>query len=229
MVYGDLGRYPLYVNSYVTCLRYWLKLLQMDIGRLPHKAYIMLLELDRCGKNCWVTKVREILCETGYNIVWLQQGVGDIKMFLMAFKQRLIDWFIQEWDGTTKERERYQMFTTYKTVFEKEKYIYDMDIYCFRVAITQLRFNVLPLNNNVHRYSKSAQDKNCSFCDNQVEDEDHFLFHCCLYKDLRDKFLKKSSNAPIHVLLKATNADHRHNVSRYVFHAINRRKKILGF
>ena len=70
MIYGDLGRYPLYVNSYSNCLRYRLKLLQMGPDRLPCQAYQMLLELDKSGKNCWVSSVREILCATGFNIVW---------------------------------------------------------------------------------------------------------------------------------------------------------------
>ena len=79
MVYGDLGRYPLFVNSYVACLRYWFKLLRLDFHRLPRKAYLMLLDLDIAGKQCWVSRIREILCESGFGIVWLQQGVGEIK------------------------------------------------------------------------------------------------------------------------------------------------------
>ena len=132
MVYGDLGRYPLYINSYVACLRYWLKLLQMDVDRLPHKAYIMLFEMDRSGKDCWASKVREILGETGFNIVWLQQGVGDVKMFLMAFKQRLVDLFIQEWDGTIRERERYYTYSLFKTTLRK-KDIFQIWIYIVSV------------------------------------------------------------------------------------------------
>jgi len=58
---------------------------------------------------------------------------------------------------------------------------------CFRVAITQIRFNVLPLNNNVHRYSKSFRDKYCPFCKNQIEIEQHFVFMCNAYDDIRKK------------------------------------------
>mgnify|MGYP006276537769 CR=1 FL=1 len=142
MVYGDLGRYPLYINSYTNSIRYWLKLLQMDHNRLPFKAYQMLLELDRNGKECWVSKIRNILCETGFNIVWLQQGVGDVKAFMVVFKQRLVDMFIQEWYGTIRDKERYENYRSFKSTFGKEKYIESMDSYCFRVAITQIRFNV---------------------------------------------------------------------------------------
>eukprot|EP00745_Piridium_sociabile_P024692 TRINITY_DN39152_c0_g3_i7.p1 TRINITY_DN39152_c0_g3~~TRINITY_DN39152_c0_g3_i7.p1 ORF type:complete len:104 (-),score=4.88 TRINITY_DN39152_c0_g3_i7:199-510(-) len=103
-----------------------------------------------------------------------------------------------------------------------------MDTYCFRVAITQLRFNVLPLNNNMHRYSEHSKDKNCPFCEKQIENEHHLLFDCVLYKDLRVKFLKESTKLPLYVLLKSTNMNHRHNVSRFVFHALNRRTKVIS-
>jgi hypothetical protein len=102
-----------------------------------------------------------------------------------------------------------------------------MDTYCFRVAITQTRFNVLPLNNNVHRYSDHDEDKNCPFCKTKVENEFHFLLECAMYADLREKFLQDRVNIPLCQVLKATNSNDIHNLSRYVFHAINRRKKII--
>ena len=227
MVYGDLGRYPLYINSYVACLRYWFKLLHLDYHRLAKKAYLMLLDLDKAGKKCWVSSIREILCQTGFGIVWLQQGVGEIKGFLSIFKQRLIDMFIQEWNGTIRASDRYEPYRQFKTVFEREKYVSNIDVYCFRVAISQLRFNVLPLNNNIYRYNESFQKKNCSFCVTYIENEYHFLYNCPIYNDLREKFLKDSIKLPMHVLLGSTSVYHTHNLSRYVFHSLNRRKKSI--
>jgi len=59
--YGDLGRFHLYVNSSISVIRYWFRLLQMINERFPHRAYQMMLELDRLGKDCWVSKIKEIL------------------------------------------------------------------------------------------------------------------------------------------------------------------------
>ena len=81
MVYGDLGRFPLFINSYISCIKYWFRLLEMGNDRLPKTAYEMLRCLDRNGKDCWVSRIREILCETGFNFVWLRQGVGDKNSF----------------------------------------------------------------------------------------------------------------------------------------------------
>ena len=227
MIYGDLGRYPLYINSSINTLRYWFKLLTMDSNRLPYNAYQMLLELDRNGKECWVSKIRVILCETGFNIVWLQQTVGDVRAFLCIFKQRLVDMFMQEWYGTIRDRERYEIYRSFKCIFEREKYIESMDTYCYRVAITQARFNVLPLNNNVYRYSENVQDKACPFCKTKFENEVHFLLECSMYSDLRGKFLAFHRTIPLPVWLTSTNSDLRHNLSRFIFHSINRRKKLL--
>ena len=116
MVYGDLGRFPLFINSYISCIKYWFRLLEMGNDRLPKTAYEMLLCLDRNGKDCWVSKIREILCETGFNFVWLQQGVGDKNSFLRSFKQRLVDMFIQEWSGAVRDKDRYEIYRSFKTI-----------------------------------------------------------------------------------------------------------------
>ena len=39
MIYGETGRYPLFVNIYVKCIKFWLRILKMSPHRLPLKAY----------------------------------------------------------------------------------------------------------------------------------------------------------------------------------------------
>ena len=81
MVYGDLGRFPLYINGYVSSVRYWFRLLELETDRLPKKAYEMQLCSDKNGRDCWASSMRGILCENGFNFVGLQQGIGNIKFF----------------------------------------------------------------------------------------------------------------------------------------------------
>ena len=38
-VCGETGRYPLYVVTYVKCIRYWLNLVRMPENRFPLKAH----------------------------------------------------------------------------------------------------------------------------------------------------------------------------------------------
>ena len=74
MVYGDLGRFPLFINRYISCIKYWFRLLEMGNDRLQKTAYEMLLCLDRNGKDCWVSRIREILCETGFQLCMAAAG-----------------------------------------------------------------------------------------------------------------------------------------------------------
>ena len=50
MVYGELGRFPLFVASYVRCVKYWFRLLQMEHTR-HNQAYRMLISLVENGKK----------------------------------------------------------------------------------------------------------------------------------------------------------------------------------
>ena len=54
----QIGRYPLFVNSAVRCIYYWLKLTRMEASKLPSKAYRMLQVLDERGKRNWASNVR---------------------------------------------------------------------------------------------------------------------------------------------------------------------------
>ena len=86
----------------------------------------MLVNVDENGKQCWATEVRERLCETGFYCVWLQQGVGDVISFLYVFKQRLLDMFTQEWTADIRDKERYEIYRSFKIMFGSEKYLSDL-------------------------------------------------------------------------------------------------------
>ena len=51
---------------------------------------------------------------------------------------------------------------------------------------------MLPINNNLHRYSACSIQRNCVFCVNVIENE-HLLFACPLYNELREKLLNDMS------------------------------------
>ena len=56
-----------------------------------------------------------------------------------------------------------------------------------------MRLSVLPVNNNLHRCSVCEIQRNCVFCGNAIENEQHLLFACPLYNDIREKLLSDTS------------------------------------
>ena len=60
VVYGELGRYPLFITATVRFIKYWLKLLMHLDKFYSRKAYKMLLALHNRGKTTWVSHVKPV-------------------------------------------------------------------------------------------------------------------------------------------------------------------------
>ena len=225
IVYGELGRYPLYITTYVRSINFWLRMQTLEDSRITKKAYNMLLNMDSRGITCWATKIRKLLSEAGFYYVWLYQGVGHQKTFVHLLKDRLICMFRQEWAGQLRDGERYRQYTEFKTLLEPERYLSMIDYYPKRIVFTKARANMLPINANIHRYSNIIEDRYCNFCDRMIETEQHVLYHCRLYINLRTKFLGKLISKPIHKLLEGSNRDMTFKVAAFLFHAMVLRKR----
>ena len=97
MIYGECGRYPLYIQSQVKVIKYWLRLLDMPSSRLPRKCYNMMLLYDKNGQKNWVTGVKDLLFSIGFGYIWNNQEAGIELGFLQLFIQRIKDMYLQKW------------------------------------------------------------------------------------------------------------------------------------
>jgi hypothetical protein len=124
MIYGDLGRFPLYVDGILSMIRYWFKIQYMTPCRLPKQAFLMWLnrisawEGDANQRHNWAFAVRECLDKFGFSHVWIFGGVGDQKLFLKIFKQRIIDCFQQDWFCKLNNSNRYEKYRSFKSLFQ---------------------------------------------------------------------------------------------------------------
>ena len=50
LLYGETGRYPLFIRTAVKCVKYWLKLTKLPLSRLSRQVYEMLLAEHNQGK-----------------------------------------------------------------------------------------------------------------------------------------------------------------------------------
>ena len=84
MVYGELGRFPLYIQAAARCRQYWVRLRRQPLCRYSRKAYDMLYRLqERNSKTkTWVYHVKWLLCVNRLGYVWMYGGVGDERRFL---------------------------------------------------------------------------------------------------------------------------------------------------
>ena len=113
LVYGETERSPIFVITYVKCIRYLLNLVRMPENRLPIKAYKMLYALHSKNKNNGVSHVCFTLYRYGFGFVWENQGVCDVSNFIREFRQRMVDYFPQEWHSGIVSRDRLAFYSSF--------------------------------------------------------------------------------------------------------------------
>ena len=188
---GECGRYPLYVDYYCRCIRYWIKLTRMSSVRYPNKCYKMLRNLDESGRITWASKVRELLFRNGFGYVWLAEDVGDHNLFMKTFKQRLIDCSKQDWCAKIAVSGKTRHYRFIMPALQVANYInYDIPLK-FRISLSKLKCSVHNLNVEVGRHNGIAYEQRlCILCDKmEIEDEFHFVMSCPVYQQLRNVFL----------------------------------------
>ena len=87
-VYGELGRTSLKSRRVVNVIRYWLKIVQLDNTKFARKMYsLMYRNLDNNPTHMsWARNVKTLLQSTGLYEAWVNQGVGNVNVFISLVK-----------------------------------------------------------------------------------------------------------------------------------------------
>ena len=193
VLYGETGRYPLFVVTYVKCIKFWLRLLKLDNYRYSKKAYNMLKYLQAQNHITWVDNVRNTLYQYGFGIVWESQGVGDDKLFLKCFKQRILDCYGQHWHDSLQTRTFYSHYSSIKHRFRQHPYVSLVQNFYMRRLLARFRFGMTELKGRSMDFKQLdlLHLKRCPFCtsSNIIENEFHFLLVCPKYTDIRQKYI----------------------------------------
>jgi hypothetical protein len=234
LVYGETDRFPIYINSAVHCIRYWLRVLQLDESRLPHKAYAMLYDLDNRGKKNWVSDVRNVLCEYGFGDVWINQGVDRVGEFISIFRQRLVDCNWQKWHDHLQNSDRFNMYRTFCNSHEVKPYLVANIDKHLKFMMTRFRLGVSELNVHYYRYRKVTNiNLLCPLCKETNEDELHFVLCCSALSDIRRKFIpSKYYQRPcafkLSLLMSSTKENDLRNLSIFLYKAFKFRDTIMS-
>ena len=173
-------------------IKYWGNLLKTDntiIARVYNIAYTDVIR----GKRNWLSNIKTMLQEFGFGYIWDNPHLLD-NAFLAAFKQRVIDCFIQKWFGDKQSSAVLGLYDNLKVSFEFEKYLDNIPAN-LRFHFTRLRLSAHSLRIQTGRYNTEGTPRNeryCQYCDsNNLEDEHHFIVKCPLYANVRSKYLNR--------------------------------------
>jgi hypothetical protein len=137
MIYGELARFPLYIDIQTRVISYWCKLLTGKASKLSAISY-KLLHSFFCNRNIsapWVKFVKDILDNCGLSNVWTFQNTNFNDEWVIAYvKLRLRDNFLQEWNSNLENAPKTLNYRLYKQIFEFENYfniLENKDIFTF--------------------------------------------------------------------------------------------------
>ena len=140
-MYGELERIPLIVQKYIRIVKYWLKILNIKQTRLTKVLYNVQFNALTNSHTIvnWVSKVRNLLCSYGFGEAWYNQGVGDVNLFLVLFKQRAIDLYLHDWFFNLENSNKALLYRNINVYFRPSLYLTVISNIQHRLALTQLR------------------------------------------------------------------------------------------
>ena len=208
-----------YIEAAAKCMQYWFRLLKQ-----PATRYSKMAILHDKGHENWITQVKSSLWKSDYGSVWLFGWVGDEKLFLREFKERLRRNLTQYWFSHLSQISRLEMYYCFKTAIGTEEYLDLIKVNIYRTALARFRFWVSPFNAHRLRYSLSEANRACPFCPDEVEDEVHVIF-----ENIRNVYLNKlqdiSFQEQVICLLRSTPENSLVALGKYLFFAAQMRRK----
>lgn len=195
-IYGELGRYPLYLIRYVRIIKYYLKLYSEQNSNCILQTMIRTMRQDiNRDQNCqnWASSVRDLLQNSGFNDVWLYPESVNSNIFIPVLRNRLIDIYIGTWRNDINSRNSLVMYREIKHNFELSAYIENIQEFKLRQVLAKLRLSSHNLNIESGRHRNIPRDdRKCTICTkNDLEDEYHFVLICTAFSDHRKKFIPK--------------------------------------
>ena len=231
---GDLGWWPLKARRDMIRLRYWQKILNMKIKRLPRLIYECQIEKEE-NIESWITYTKKLLIELDLREYWIAQ---EIKKTNDEWNKIIYDKIQEreqrEWRERSLAKPKLRTYTKYKQILKEEEYLKSEDAIGRRI-LARLRSgtNNLRIETGRHERPKLAEKyRICKICMTETESEEHFLKYCVAYKDIRQEFMnglenKEDEENNTKILFGVGKIEDIDKGIRYIRRAMARRYRIL--
>ncbi len=176
---GDMGWLLRRSQRHIKMLRFWNRLMQMSDNRLTKQVFVW----EYCnGNKNWCSDVLQIFKSLDAEFIYENFMKCDLKLA----EQQLRNLENNVWKTSVPKKPKLRFYREFKQEKKPELYVTMNLSRNERSRLAQLRYSILPLEIEVGRYrQKQVCDRLCPFCENEVEDEIHFLLTCSTYRDIR--------------------------------------------
>ena len=105
MIYRELSILPITVEINTRVISFWSKLyvIGLNENKLSSSIYSIIYSVDEKTNQHiqpqWVENVKQLLCSHGFSGIWYSQSYINPRWLTNAFKQKLKDVYIQNWQA----------------------------------------------------------------------------------------------------------------------------------
>ena len=183
---GELGRYPLIINSLVHSIKYeWHLRQNSGNASLIGMAYNEMTSFSASGGDCWLSKINKIKCSLGVNTDNVRKPVSLSKIVNKAVKGKFDGFWLESINQFTPNQEgrdtnKLRFYKSFKGSFTEEPYLSSVLNRNQRSSLTRLRKSAHHLQIERGRWTNTPlENRLCRYCDQDcVDTEHHFLLHC---------------------------------------------------
>ena len=237
-LYGDTGRFPIFVDRYVRIVKYWLKIVKSDYANCIVKSVYTDLFNDVINNENtinWVSQVRGLLQRSGFHDVWTYPDSVDDSKFIPVFKQRVRDQYLTVWNAKILVSSSLEFYKEICPTICTATYLHKLVNIRYRRALSKLRLASYDLQIELGRHRGiERSERKCTVCDrNEIEDVFHFILICPKYTHIRNQHLKRyyHQRPSMFKLVQLFNDDSLSNLKKlvkYIIEAFQTRKSLLN-
>ena len=118
-VQAELGRNPVMNSAKSFAVKYWLRLKSGTRNNVLNEAF------DECSRNKheWMQGIQSLLCENGFDNVWINPESVNKDTFHKVFRERLNDQHIQKLNAKINESNRFKTLQILYNDHKLKRYI----------------------------------------------------------------------------------------------------------
>ena len=196
-IYGDTGRYPLFLKQQILALKYWIRLISLLRSCYLRIVYYSLASLDFIGETNWCSHIRLLLFRTNHRDVLENHRVENANRLIKQVKSCLINTYKVDWSIKARNSIKLRTYIKFKFEHSLEEYLFYIPDTRWMKALSRLRMysHMLEIERGRHVKPQKLplEQRICQRCtSNSVDDEIHFSITCSYFATQRTSLLAES-------------------------------------
>ena len=182
-------------KSHIRMIRHFGRIMKMPNNRLMKKVYIWDKYLNESKQILsWSSEVKSVLFDSSLTQVYDGQQIFPVKSIIKQIKAEMLKNQRLILENECKAKPKLRTFITFKDFESIPPHVYKHLTFLERKIISKTRLGILPIRLETARYVRPIlpEEQRLCYCNTGlVESEQHVIFVCVKYENLRKMWLTK--------------------------------------